>query len=1313
MVSLEAHSPSLVQWTVHQGQAKLSNTSIDKKKTSRRQVGKMGSRDYNDVISQGEMKVSELPTPGLGKVYEVVFFAFLSNSESIADAFAGTIADHLAGSKVGPTAGAKFGPKAGSIAAPTAGSIAGPTAGSIAGPTAGYIAGPTAGSIAGSTAGSIVVHSAGSIVGPTAGSIAGPTAGSIAGPTAGSIAGPTAGSIAGPTAGSIAGPTAGSIVVHSAGSIVGPTAGSIAGPTAGSIAGPTSGSIAGPTAGSIVVHSAGSIVGPTAGSIAGPTAGSKVGPTAGSIAGSTAGSIAGPTAGSIAGPTAGSIVGPTAGSIDISSQNKAQIDSRILHRVIVYDPGSNLRRQQLPVSECMAIGWTEYGVLFTEVCSSVWVLWPSVESGLSTGQPSCTFRPVHSYQLVNPAVHSGLSTGQPSCTFRPVHWSTQLYIQACPLISTGQRSCTFKPVHSYQLVNPAVHSSLPTHINWSTQLYIQACPLISTGQPSCTFRPVHSYQLANPDMHSSLPTHINWSTQLFFCYGNTALIHSANVGNDVALELLVRNFRRLGLQVDHFNKAGYTALHVAAMSGYLQCAKILALKGKASLTTKDKVHQMTPLEWCLKQGYQKTEVEFLKPSAKFYRLAKLTTTMAKYRKKSTQESLLSTQGGSPRSSPQRSSEKTNKGKMKGLLKKSKAHSTDDSPEPVPKQKENDFKFFDKFSSAKTEPQAPQKKMWSRSNKQRSFSASDQTEENSKPDPIVKAVLTHSRSHPTDGGNSNGRLMLHGHVVSLSDELGEECDTDDLCFSDSDSNIIRFSSPNDADTSRASSALYTDGGVYCGTSPSNSGGDVAASSSRQGDCSSSSPYFAEGGVYCGYTAATPRDPASGRRSSPQSQAPENTNASTSPDINDVDDRSSDSDNDVDDEYSDSDVNLDEMSERKSLNDTGTTFLETDFNPSTTKIQESTKGKHNDSRDGIDIRAQDRADSATPLTESESLESQSKFSPLPEASEPEAMSTHRQKAEPINQKLAPSAPCPQSSASTAPFTAPAKGQMSPRAPTKSNLHKTQQRNSTNAARDARDVASPVTEIESLDLSSSPDDTHTSLVRQGIEEKTHELTRGQTVKESNPSNRDTFRKISMSPKTEIEYIDDDAIPTKNNIKANMDFKQNKTLPRDETVNCNEAKGKTTTTVTSRDTDSPQTEVEYLDLSEPPVVSRPCTPKKDAHGDRPTSQRKHCACPTMTSGQTVSDVTARVVAGVNGSDFVSQSQTVPLAAGTRALSEESKAACADSKAAPTDFRAASADSRFASTESRAASTDSSGLSSIENSLTHLQDGSVQSRMV
>ncbi|OWF53386.1 uncharacterized protein LOC110446452 [Mizuhopecten yessoensis] len=85
--------------------------------------------------------------------------------------------------------------------------------------------------------------------------------------------------------------------------------------------------------------------------------------------------------------------------------------------------------------------------------------------------------------------------------------------------------------------------------------------------------------------------------------GNTPLIYGSIVGNDVATDLLTRNFRRLGLEIDHANKNGFTALLTAAKHGNISCARILAQQGQASLHVRDKVHGYSVQEWLKLGGY--------------------------------------------------------------------------------------------------------------------------------------------------------------------------------------------------------------------------------------------------------------------------------------------------------------------------------------------------------------------------------------------------------------------------------------------------------------------------------------------------------------------------------------------------------------------------------------------------------------------------------------------------------------------------------------------------------------------------------------
>jgi len=75
--------------------------------------------------------------------------------------------------------------------------------------------------------------------------------------------------------------------------------------------------------------------------------------------------------------------------------------------------------------------------------------------------------------------------------------------------------------------------------------------------------------------------------------GETALTYSAAAGNDVGLELIIRSFRRLGLDVDHANKSGRTALLIAVSRGHVECAAILAADGRADTRVRDPVTGLT------------------------------------------------------------------------------------------------------------------------------------------------------------------------------------------------------------------------------------------------------------------------------------------------------------------------------------------------------------------------------------------------------------------------------------------------------------------------------------------------------------------------------------------------------------------------------------------------------------------------------------------------------------------------------------------------------------------------------------------------
>lgn len=95
---------------------------------------------------------------------------------------------------------------------------------------------------------------------------------------------------------------------------------------------------------------------------------------------------------------------------------------------------------------------------------------------------------------------------------------------------------------------------------------------------------------------------------VFDCLGNTALIYSASVGNDVATDILIRSFRRLGLNVDHVNEEGMTALLVAAKGGFIECATILANDGRANVSFHDPQNGMTAEDWARMRGCASPEV---------------------------------------------------------------------------------------------------------------------------------------------------------------------------------------------------------------------------------------------------------------------------------------------------------------------------------------------------------------------------------------------------------------------------------------------------------------------------------------------------------------------------------------------------------------------------------------------------------------------------------------------------------------------------------------------------------------------------------
>lgn len=80
------------------------------------------------------------------------------------------------------------------------------------------------------------------------------------------------------------------------------------------------------------------------------------------------------------------------------------------------------------------------------------------------------------------------------------------------------------------------------------------------------------------------------------------------VGNDIACDILIRHFRRLGLCVDAINDEGFTALLMASKHGNITCAQILLGQGKASLKHRDVKYGLSVEEWLSKKGFSLQDI---------------------------------------------------------------------------------------------------------------------------------------------------------------------------------------------------------------------------------------------------------------------------------------------------------------------------------------------------------------------------------------------------------------------------------------------------------------------------------------------------------------------------------------------------------------------------------------------------------------------------------------------------------------------------------------------------------------------------------
>ena len=85
-------------------------------------------------------------------------------------------------------------------------------------------------------------------------------------------------------------------------------------------------------------------------------------------------------------------------------------------------------------------------------------------------------------------------------------------------------------------------------------------------------------------------------------------MYCAKVGNEAGIALLLKSFRRLGLNVDQTSNDGYTALHMAAMQKHVNCAAQLTIDGYASVTKVDQQYGKTAEQWARSKGCRTPEV---------------------------------------------------------------------------------------------------------------------------------------------------------------------------------------------------------------------------------------------------------------------------------------------------------------------------------------------------------------------------------------------------------------------------------------------------------------------------------------------------------------------------------------------------------------------------------------------------------------------------------------------------------------------------------------------------------------------------------
>lgn len=88
------------------------------------------------------------------------------------------------------------------------------------------------------------------------------------------------------------------------------------------------------------------------------------------------------------------------------------------------------------------------------------------------------------------------------------------------------------------------------------------------------------------------------------------------VGNDIACDILIRHFRRLGLNIEARNDEGFTALLMAAKHGNITCAQILVGQGKANSQLRDSKYGLSVEEWLAKKGFTLQDIKPVRQDGK-------------------------------------------------------------------------------------------------------------------------------------------------------------------------------------------------------------------------------------------------------------------------------------------------------------------------------------------------------------------------------------------------------------------------------------------------------------------------------------------------------------------------------------------------------------------------------------------------------------------------------------------------------------------------------------------------------------------------